>query len=235
MMRDLDNKENDCIKEFAHQGYSCDYGTNRTPCCLAFRAGLVCDRTSHNTFLPTNHTARSPQHQSWTEERNVWPILPLWPMFVPNNLLVPSQHWSQDRGSRASRQACWRMYQLWEYMGTKEGSRSITYLFSRLKTLYSLSLTTQIRQKSTFTWLTDLHTWWYTYMHVFYLTKQRLMCWSFLAKFLGIKALTYSSSPAAPPNIRCGICTRKQQQWSPCVMYAIPPSPLSGGSSFLMW
>ena len=50
-----------------------------------------------------------------------------------------------------------------------------------------------------------------TYM-LYLSIQQRLMQWSSLAEFLGIRGLTSSSSPAALPNTLCGICTSKRQQ-----------------------
>ena len=79
-----------------------------------------------------------------------------------------------SRGSRTSRQGCWRMDQLWECMLSSEGSWSITYLIEDIVQLI-LNYTDQTKKKQyicmTYKYI-DIHTWWYIYVYVFHVTKQ---------------------------------------------------------------
>ena len=137
VMRELDDKENDLVKEFVSQGCSasCDFGPKKTPCSMLFPvkhywslratfaemsrdepwwAGLVCVGTDHGSLLPVHHTARS-RTVNFTTKANVYVNAPSC-----------SSTTLASRGSRSSRRATSWMDQLWGYMGTRARGQSTT-------------------------------------------------------------------------------------------------------------
>ena len=110
VMRELDDMENDLVKEFVSQGCSasCDFGPKKTPFSMLFPIEHC--RSLRATFAEMSHDElelfvmgqimadcyqSTTLHSSSPEQRNVT-YGQFYHQGQPTNLLVPPQHWPQE-------------------------------------------------------------------------------------------------------------------------------------------